>query len=102
MIVVAIIGLLSSIAVPNFLRARDTAQRNTCITNLKQINGAKVSWAMENRKQGTEVPGATDLWGAYSAYIRDTPACPGHGTYTIGNVTEKAICNLSASDGHSL
>ena len=37
MIVVAIIGLLAAIAVPNFVRARETARRNTCKNNLKQL-----------------------------------------------------------------
>jgi prepilin-type N-terminal cleavage/methylation domain-containing protein len=47
MIVVAIIGLLAAIAIPNFVKARATAQKNTCIANMKQIEGAKQQWAME-------------------------------------------------------
>jgi prepilin-type N-terminal cleavage/methylation domain-containing protein len=47
MIVVAIIGLLASIAIPNFVRARTTAQRNTCINNLRQLDGAIQQWALE-------------------------------------------------------
>ena len=39
MIVVAIIGLLAAIAIPNFLRARSTSQQNACINNLRQIDG---------------------------------------------------------------
>ena len=46
MIVVAIIGLLAAIAIPNFVRARNTAQKNTCINNLRQIDGAKQQWAL--------------------------------------------------------
>ena len=40
MIVVAIIGLLAAIAIPNFVKARGTAQRNACINNLRLIDGA--------------------------------------------------------------
>ena len=40
MIVVAIIGLLAAIAIPNFVRARATSQANACINNLRQIDGA--------------------------------------------------------------
>ena len=40
MIVVAIIGLLAAIAIPNFVRARATSQNNACINNLRQIDGA--------------------------------------------------------------
>jgi len=49
MIVVAIIGLLAAIAIPNFIKARSYSQVNACIANLKQIESAKSSWAMENR-----------------------------------------------------
>lgn len=38
MIVIAIIGLLAVIAVPNFLKARLTAQKNTCVANLRLID----------------------------------------------------------------
>ena len=50
MIVVAIIGLLAAIAIPNFVRARTTSQKNACINNLRQIDGAKQQWALENKQ----------------------------------------------------
>ena len=37
MIVVAIIGLLAAIAIPSFMKARSTSQKNSCIENLRQI-----------------------------------------------------------------
>jgi len=55
MIVVAIIGLLATIAIPNFVRARLKAQQNACINNLRQIDGAKQTWALEN-KAGPNTP----------------------------------------------
>ena len=54
MIVVAIIGLLAAIAIPNFVKARTTAQKNACINNLRQIDGAKEQWALETK----QAPGA--------------------------------------------
>ena len=54
MIVVAIIGLLAAIAIPNFVKARTTAQKNSCIANLKQIDGAVQQWALENKKVATD------------------------------------------------
>ena len=50
MIVVAIIGLLAAIAVPNFVRARESAQRQSIYNNLRVIDSAKQQWALENRK----------------------------------------------------
>ena len=46
MIVVAIIGLLAAIAIPNFIKARTTSQQNACINNLRQIDAAKNQWAV--------------------------------------------------------
>src|ERR1700754_559917 len=56
MIVVAIIGLLAAIAIPNFVHARTTAQANACINNLRQIDGAKQEWALENKAAATATP----------------------------------------------
>ena len=47
MIVVAIIGLLAAIAIPNFVRARATSQANACINNMRQIDAAVNEWALE-------------------------------------------------------
>ena len=61
MIVVAIIGLLAAIAIPNFVRARQTSQTNACINNLRQIDSAKQQWALENGKKSTDTPVNTSL-----------------------------------------
>ena len=61
MIVVAIIGLLAAIAIPNFVRSRSTAQMNTCINNLRQIDGAKQEWALEKGQQSSAAPSASDI-----------------------------------------
>ena len=100
MIVVAIIGLLAAIAIPNFVKARTASQKSACIANLKQINGAKATWALENKKNNADTPLTTDLYGA-ALYIRDEPLCPGGGLYGINPVDSKPTCTLSAS-GHAL
>ena len=101
MIVVAIIGLLAAIAIPNFVKARENAQRNACIANLKQIDGAKATWALEQKKTNTDTPAVTDLYGSAN-YIRDQPYCPANGTYDPAQVQVKATCTLGASMGHTL
>lgn len=61
MIVVAIIGLLAAIAIPNFVKAREQAQLNSIVNNLRITEGSKDQWALEN-KQGTgATPVATDI-----------------------------------------
>src|SRR5215469_17437639 len=61
MIVVAIIGLLAAIAIPNFVKARETARKNTCINNLRLIDGAKQTWALENNAAPTSTPGEGNI-----------------------------------------
>ena len=96
MIVVAIIGLLAAIAIPNFVKARTASQRNACIANLKQIDGAKATWALEEKKHNVDVPGDADLFGA-TRYIRDKPDCPANGVYTLQQVDVKPTCSLGAA-----
>ncbi len=98
MIVVAIIGLLAAIAIPNFVKARGTAQKNACINNLRQIDGAKEQWALENKKSSGTATVDTEV----NAYIKGgAPSCPGGGTYTYDVIDTNPSCSLSAS-GHSL
>lgn len=100
MIVVAIIGLLAAIAIPNFVKARTTAQKNACINNLRQIDGAKEQWALENKKTTGDTADTT----AVNAYLKNSaaPACPGGGTYTYGNVGVSPTCSLGSALGHTL
>jgi prepilin-type N-terminal cleavage/methylation domain-containing protein len=103
MIVVDIIGLLAAIAIPNFVKARSASQRNACIANLKQIDGAKGTWAMENKKHNADAVVDTDLFGN-TAYIRIKPACPGGGApYLLNQVDTLPSCTLGPlPDGHTL
>jgi len=94
MIVVAIIGLLAAIAIPNFVKARTASQKNACIANLKQIQGAKATWALEMKKVDTDTPVDTDLFGA-TQYIRVKPECPGGGTYALNVVATDPSCTLA-------
>ncbi len=99
MIVVAIIGLLAAIAIPNFVRARTTAQKNACIANLKQIDGAKQQWALENKKASADTMATTDI----VPYLKNSamPACPAGGAYTPNAVSTDPSCNKS-TEGHTL
>ena len=52
MIVVAIIGLLAAVAIPNLIKARKTAQIMTCKLNMHCIDGVKTTWAVNNSHVG--------------------------------------------------
>ena len=76
MIVVAIIGLLAAIAIPNFVRARTTSQTNTCIDNLRMIDAAKQQWALEQGQVGSATPQATDIQPYLGRGAGVLPTCP--------------------------
>ena len=99
MIVILIISLLAVIAWPNFSRSRSSAQVKACINNLKQIDGAKMRWAFDNRKTEVDVPVMTDL----VPYLQHdmTPVCPGDGDYRPRRVSRQPTCTLYGS-GHAL
>lgn len=95
MIVVAIIGLLAAIAIPNFIQARTRAQTNTCIANLKQIQGAISLWALDNGRADADVVVMANL---VPTYIRATPTCPLGGNYVLVNVGANPTCpNFNAA-----
>src|SRR5947208_399686 len=96
MIVVLIIGILLAIAVPNFIKARESSRAKACVANLKQIESAKEQWAMDTKAATTATPGATDLYGATN-YVRTTPACPSGGAYTINNMATRPVCNIDTN-----
>ena len=92
MIVVAIIGLLAAIAIPNFVRARETAQLNSIGNNLRIIEGAKEQWALENKKVTTDAVALTSL----TAYFKNntTPAALAGETYAVTTVGVLASATL--------
>src|SRR5579885_241127 len=94
MIVVAIIGLLAAIAIPNFVHARTTAQMNACINNLRQIDGAKQQWALENKVNATATPLSSDIQPYMGRGLQGSlPVCPLDSSaafgssYTMGNLS---------------
>ena len=100
MIVVAIIGLLAAIAVPNFVQARTTARRNACINNLRLISAAKDQSALENGYAETSVLTSANI----TAYLKASamPTCPASGTYTVNAVSVSPVCSLSATLSHTI
>src|SRR5678809_395651 len=93
MIVVAIIGMLAGIAVPNYVKAREQAHRTACISNLQQIDGAVQLWAMESKKDAEQPVTYADI----SSYLKNSLACPAGGSsfadsYLLTTVESKPAC----------
>ena len=90
MIVVLIISVLLAIAIPNFMRARETSRAKSCCANLRQIETGKEQNAMDNKlSDGDDVVGT--LW---PDYIKDEPVCPAGGAYTVDVIGTYASCDI--------
>jgi type II secretory pathway pseudopilin PulG len=100
MIVVAIIGLLAAIAIPNFVRARTTSQTNMCIDNLRMIDAAKQQWALEHGAVSTSTPQTTDIQPYLGRGTGQLPVCPIDpqqsfgSSYTMENCQTSPVCQI--------
>lgn len=100
MVVIAIIGLILSIAIPNFMKTRQMAQARVCIENITQIETAKTQWGLDARKGNVDTPIKADLFGM-EAYIRVEPKCPtDNGSYDLKTLGERATCAIHGDGLH--
>jgi type II secretory pathway pseudopilin PulG len=93
---IPVIAMMAAIAIPNFVKARDTAMRHVCINNLREIDSAKQQWALENSKDESATPTPEEL----DKYIKTgfgNLKCPKGGSYRINAVSEKPTCS---AEGH--
>lgn len=100
MIVVAILGLLITIAVPNFIKTRNNAQKQICIENLSQIESAKQIWGVEVGRTYGDLPNDNELFGP-TAYMKEKPKCPASSgaDYRVNPIGTTASCEIP---GHTL
>ena len=115
MIVVAIIGLLAAIAIPSFMKARTSSQKNACINNLRQIESAKDQYSIEvGRTNGwaftNDAAAFAALVGQASGYIKQNPACPASSSdcckgtatradadYTVNPIGSNPLCAVDSA-----
>ncbi len=88
------VALFAVFCRPNFIH-NGHSPLNSCINNLRQLDGAKWTWAAEHRKATNDVP----TWQDLKPYLRQRLVCPKGGTYTIGSVGATPTCSIS---GHVL
>jgi competence protein ComGC len=100
MIVVLIIAILLAISVPNFLKARSRSQQRTCVSNLRQLDAAKETYAFENNLTSGAVVVSANIW---PEYIKGQfPVCPSGGTYSINPVGTEPLCSIGAPLPHAV
>lgn len=106
MIVLAIIGLLAAIAIPNYVTARTTSQKNACINNLRQLDGAVQQYALEYKQSPSAPVTLTDA----TPYLKSPITCQAGGTtiadsYSVTDVSTLPTCIApggTSGNGHVL
>lgn len=89
MIVVSIIAMMLAIATPSFVKTRDTARTNACLSNLKAVDGAKMQWAMESRKTDGDTVAWIDI---APSYMKASVTCPWGFAYTLQPIGTPPYC----------
>lgn len=83
--------ILLAFAVPNWTGKRHVSPLNSCINNLRQIDGSTETWAMENHKDTNAIP----TWNDILPYMKCRPRCSSGGTYTLGSASRMPTCSIS-------
>jgi hypothetical protein len=96
------IGVLATLTVyvavlPKFIRARETRTFDGCSNHLRQIEGAKNTWALETHPATNAVP----TWDDLRPYLTEPQVCPQGGSYTLHRVSEAPKCSIGG-DLHTL
>ena len=99
-IVVAVLGVMALIALPNLFSSRKTAEDKVCISNLRAIKHAKEKWGFDEKKQPTDIPVYDDI-KEYLSRINQLSICPLGGNYSLGALNENPTCE-HAAQGHEL
>ena len=103
LILVAVLLAAATFMIQQFLyfhgdmRSRHQGLKFNCISNLRQIDGAKEVWALDNKKVASDTPTDSDLIGT-DKYIKVKPTCPLHGIYSYNNMATTPTCNARSGD----
>jgi prepilin-type N-terminal cleavage/methylation domain-containing protein len=97
MVVVAIIGILAVMAFPYYVRSREQSQMKACMNNLRQIDGAKDRYSIENGKQSGDPILQSDI---EPYFLKKWENCPAGGSYEMNPIAEDPTCNIGK--GHTI
>lgn len=104
MIVVAILAVLSSVVIQNYIKSGRVSAKNICISNLKQIDSAIEQWAMANNIPPGAYPSSSQEEEIYGYIDSGRPVCPSAGEYTIYRVgiQPQVRCSREEDEDHRL
>jgi len=93
LVVAIVIVVLIAVLIPRLITARRNAQRDACINNLRQIDGARWAWSLEQKKSATNTVMMSDL----TPYLKNGNGmkCPAGGVYKVGPlVSNEPTCTI--------
>ena len=98
-VIVLFVGMLTAIAIPSFLRAREMSQFNACMSNLIKIDAAKeMAWSDNQTLQpGHHVP--EDMINPFLRGGIESCVCPAGGQYTIHPIGQEPECSVHGTLG---
>ncbi len=73
-------GIMATVAIPNFMRAREASRAAACQENLVHIQNAVEQWAIDHDKSEGATVTLKELVGP-NLYLKQTPRCPAGGSY---------------------
>jgi hypothetical protein len=86
-------GLVAAIAIPSFVKARDRAQHNTCMNNLRMLDAAKEQAALQHGfRDGAEI--TTEHVSSYLVNGFSGLVCPKSGHYEIMPLGQSPQCSV--------
>jgi hypothetical protein len=86
---------LAALLVPNLVHPRSTKASNPCVNNLRNIDGAKQNWYLENGRPANRQPTWDDIvpWLADGTNHSVMLKCPDGGVYSLGKLGESPKCS---------
>jgi prepilin-type N-terminal cleavage/methylation domain-containing protein len=93
-IVIAVIGVMTGIAVPVYSKTRVRTTETSCAKNRRVLQDAKVLWMIDNGKTYSDEIYFKDL---IPEYVAEPPVCPLGGTYELNGLTGEVTCSKHGS-----
>ncbi len=102
MIVIAIIGILAAMAIPNFTQARASARQKSCYSNIRVLLGAAEMYNMDTSSMISAMNAQFAQSLKTKNYLKDTPKCPELNSFSYsasGDITNAGYIRCSRHGG---
>jgi prepilin-type N-terminal cleavage/methylation domain-containing protein len=100
MIVIAIIGILMAILLPQFMRARAQGMMSSCQSNIRNVAAAVESYATDN---GGRYPSVINrITPEYTTKLPPCPSCKVSYSYTFTQVPDSYTIWCGGAEAHTV